>query len=340
MEINRKLLRKNARNALKGIYWFMFLFCLLAGMFGVTVGPRLNVSLRTPIRMAVGNYAAGELPEIEGTDGYNADADLDDIDDIFDKFEDELTDPEERIMTGTKAIVLIIFGIIFLFALLISLFAGIFLVNPLMVSFGKLKISAVVNRNADANDAFFAFKNGYFNIVKGMLLKNILVFLWSLLLVVPGIIKSYSYMMVPYILAENPNMKPREAIKLSRDMMKGFKWQTFVLQLSFFGWYILGALLCGVGILFVNPYYHAAETLLYSELKAYHASLTAKAEARPAAGSAAISEPQTDEARIGEAPAEEVPAEETETVEITDVEIVGGEAENTPPSGEEGKEEQ
>ena len=70
----------------------------------------------------------------------------------------------------------------------------------------------------------------------------------------PGIIKSYAYRMVPYILADNPKMDAMEAIALSRKMMDGQKWNTFVLDLSFLGWYLLGILALGIGTLFVHPY--------------------------------------------------------------------------------------
>ncbi len=114
----------------------------------------------------------------------------------------------------------------------------------------------------------FAFASGNLTgIVSTMFLRGLYTFLWTLLLLIPGIIKSYAYRMVPYILADNPKMGADNAITLSRKMMDGNKFELFVLELSFLGWYLLGLLALGVGILFVNPYYNATEAQLYLVLR-------------------------------------------------------------------------
>lgn len=107
----------------------------------------------------------------------------------------------------------------------------------------------------------------YMGIVQTMLLTKVFIFLWSLLLIIPGIIKSYAYRMVPYILADNSNIGAREAIKLSNEMTMGHKFDMFVLDLSFIGWYFLGALALGIGILFVMPYENATDAELYLVLR-------------------------------------------------------------------------
>lgn len=120
----------------------------------------------------------------------------------------------------------------------------------------------------DTGSYNFAFDSGNFRgIISTMLLKSIYTFLWTLLLVIPGIIKSYAYRMVPYILADNPELASDEAITLSSKMMDGNKFALFVLELSFIGWYFLGALALGLGVLFVNPYYNATEAQLYLVLR-------------------------------------------------------------------------
>jgi len=114
----------------------------------------------------------------------------------------------------------------------------------------------------------FAFDGrNYTGIISTMFLKGLFNFLWFLLFVIPGIIKFYSYRMVPYILADNPNIGAIRAIDLSRNMMRGNKWRMFVLDLSFLGWYILGALCLGIGVFFVNPYAFATEAELYLVLR-------------------------------------------------------------------------
>lgn len=114
----------------------------------------------------------------------------------------------------------------------------------------------------------FAFNSAnYGHIVGAMFLRGLFTFLWSLLFIVPGIIKFYSYRMVPYILSDNPNIGASRAIQLSKDMTYGHKWNMFVLDLSFIGWYILGILCLGIGTLFVNPYAYATEAELYLVLR-------------------------------------------------------------------------
>lgn len=113
----------------------------------------------------------------------------------------------------------------------------------------------------------YSFDKGYLNTVKVMFCRSLFTSLWSLLFVIPGIVKAYEYRMIPFLLAENPNMDRREAFARSRDMMEGNKWDAFVLDLSFIGWNILAGLFWGViGLLWVNPYVYATDTELYVAL--------------------------------------------------------------------------
>lgn len=91
--------------------------------------------------------------------------------------------------------------------------------------------------------------------------------LWLLLLIVPGFVKAYEYSMIPYLLAENPNLSASQAFSLSKQMTIGQKMDLFVLDLSFLGWIILGLICCGIGILFVLPYPEATRAEVYLILK-------------------------------------------------------------------------
>lgn len=95
---------------------------------------------------------------------------------------------------------------------------------------------------------------------------GIVVFLWTLLLVIPGIIMSYAYSMAGYIMTENPEISAKEAMIISKQMMKGNKWRLFCLQFSFIGWMILGTVTMGIGFLWINPYMNAATTAFYDEI--------------------------------------------------------------------------
>ena len=117
------------------------------------------------------------------------------------------------------------------------------------------------------------FRSGhYVNIVLTMFLRDLFTTLWSLLLVVPGIVKHYEYLMVPYIIAENPAMDYKEAFQISKQMMDGEKMEAFIMDPSFLGWYLLSAVTCGLlAIFYVNPYVQAsfAEMYTFNKQKAY-----------------------------------------------------------------------
>ena len=117
------------------------------------------------------------------------------------------------------------------------------------------------------------FRSGhYVNIVLTMFLRDLFTTLWSLLLVVTGIVKHYEYLMVPYIIAENPAMDYKEAFQISKQMMDGEKMEAFIMDLSFLGWYLLSAVTCGLlAIFYVNPYVQAsfAEMYTFNKQKAY-----------------------------------------------------------------------
>ena len=107
----------------------------------------------------------------------------------------------------------------------------------------------------------------YVRIFLAMLLKGIYVLLWSLLLIIPGIIKEYSYAMTENILKDNPDMNGEQAIRESMRMMEGHKMQLFLLDLSMIGWLILSILSLGIGFLFSYPYLCTAHAHFYEDVK-------------------------------------------------------------------------
>ncbi|KIL39452.1 hypothetical protein SD70_19985 [Gordoniibacillus kamchatkensis] len=168
---------------------------------------------------------------------------------------------------GLLPVFIIIFAVILVLALLFALAFRIFLGFPLEVS-GRRYFKQAATDGADLNHLGYAFnKTTYWLVIKAMLLRGVYNFLWYLLLIVPGIVKAYSYSMVPYILADNPHIGKERAIELSRRMTFGHKWNMFVLDLSFLGWYLLGLLALGVGVLFVLPYVNATQAELYLVLR-------------------------------------------------------------------------
>ena len=127
----------------------------------------------------------------------------------------------------------------------------------------------VVRGGNDVNiGTLFAGFNDFGRIVGTKLLKAIYTFLWSLLLVIPGIVKMYSYAMTDYILRDEPQLANNAAIEKSMSMMDGNKMKLFMLDLSFIGWAILCMFTLGIGYLFLQPYVEASHVAFYEDLKA------------------------------------------------------------------------
>lgn len=145
------------------------------------------------------------------------------------------------------AIVLI--GIVF-FIIAISLLFKAFLGYQLEVGCQKFFVTSAEQPHRNMRPLGYCFSEGrYFPTMLSMLLKDVFIFLWTLLLIIPGIIKAFAYLMVPYILTDNAKIGAKRAIKLSREMMKGHKWRTFVLGLSFINWFIPGIILAIIGVI-------------------------------------------------------------------------------------------
>ena len=117
----------------------------------------------------------------------------------------------------------------------------------------------------------YAINHAYANtrfLVAGLLIMLISMVLAIFTLGIGAIIVNYMYSMVPYLLHDYPELTPREAMKISREMMSGQKWNLFVLDITFIGWVILAIITCGLGSLFVVPYMQAARAAFYDDLKA------------------------------------------------------------------------
>ena len=108
--------------------------------------------------------------------------------------------------------------------------------------------------------------------VSGMLLVAVFTFLWTLLLIIPGIVKGLAYTLTPFILKEKPELSPNEAIELSMKMMDGHKWDFFLLCLSFIGWYLLSIFTLCIGLLWVMPYQYTTIVAFYEDVKAEYES--------------------------------------------------------------------
>lgn len=144
---------------------------------------------------------------------------------------------------------------------------AIFIITPAFnLSFCIIYLS--LSRNEDISISHL-FKG--FNQTGRALWLNILISfftsLWSLLFIIPGIIKIYSYSMAFYILADNPELTAREALRKSKEMMAGHKMDLFVLELSFIGWALLSVITFGIASIYIVPYMNATMANFYESIK-------------------------------------------------------------------------
>ena len=159
---------------------------------------------------------------------------------------------------------------IVMIALLVALLTAALVLNPLNVGARKFFIQNASNpeTSVGGDNVGFVFGKDYRNIVFSMFGTQMINLLWLLLLIIPGIYKAYCWRLVPFILADDPAMSGKEARALSASMMDGSKWASFVLDLSFIGWKLVGAITFGIlNIVFTNPYEAATDTELYLTLK-------------------------------------------------------------------------
>ena len=169
---------------------------------------------------------------------------------------------------GKLAVVLLIFYAIdfLLYSLTYLTFIPIIILGPFTLGIYTIFLKIWRKEDFKIEEMFNGFK--YFGRALGTyLLRYIYIFLWSILLIVPGIIAAISYSMTFFILAENPNIKAADALRLSKQMMYGHKTKYFMLMLSFIGWFLLSILTFGIGFLFLYSYKTMASTIFYQQIK-------------------------------------------------------------------------
>lgn len=133
-----------------------------------------------------------------------------------------------------------------------------------IIMLGRVRFFLSLLKKENARfDQLFSFFAYWKKAVLLNLYTTILIYLWSLLFVIPGIVAAYRYSMAPYIMAENPTISAKQAVEESKKLMSGKKASLFVLHLSFIGWWILSALSFGIGFIWLIPYMYASETAFY-----------------------------------------------------------------------------
>ena len=227
-----KQLKKNALTVLSKTYWMSFLVCLVAIFLGAErfYAPSFNWTMPSSSGPSSGYENTGDSGPLSS----------------------------EAIMVIVIMIVFVIIGI------LIGIAFVTFVSSPVICGKNRFFMCARQGK-VDFSNLFFSFKKGnYLKTVKTMFMVNLRVFLWSLLLIIPGIIKSFEYALVPYLISENPDMSTERAFEISKKTMDGEKMRFFLLGLSFIGWTLLAVLTCGIGLLFLNPYLSATFAEFYA----------------------------------------------------------------------------
>ncbi len=233
MNWSRARLKEMARIALHGSYWKSVLVSLILALTSGAVGSGLQNVFQTD------NLSEFNLRRFLGSEFFGV---------------------------STVAILMVVGMVLMVFGL-IAIALDIFLFGPLEVGC-KNFFRQNLYRPVELNTMKVGFTPNYWNVVKTQFLRGLFTTLWGLLFVIPGIVKSYEYMMMPYIQAEHPELSTEEIFARSRQMMDGEKWEAFVLDLSFIGWELLSTITLGiVGLFYVRPYVDLTHAALYGALK-------------------------------------------------------------------------
>ena len=248
----RKLLKANAKIAFRRNFWACVAVSFLAVLLGAA-------SSGGGVTFDYGLEESGYYDDYYYEDEYYGNA-----------YEQHfMEDVREAIWTVVTSPIFIVVIIIAMVSVTITIAFMILVANIVNVGHKRYYLENREHKT-DIGKLFYGFSGGrYGSYVWIMFWKGLYTFLWSLLFVIPGIVKSYSYMMIPYILAENPSISKERAFEISKQMMKGHKGEAFVLGLSFFGWQMLNTMTSGIlGVFYVNPYVDATFAEFYSAIKA------------------------------------------------------------------------
>ena len=181
------------------------------------------------------------------------------------EFDAEAMDSIYAIAPEVATVLMGLMGIIGVFAFVYSI-ALLILGGVVKLGYCKYNLKIVDGHMGTMGDLFSQFDR-FAQAFLLNLLTGLFIALWSILLVIPGIVAAYSYSMAPYILLEDPNCSAMDAIRRSKEMMKGHKGRLFTMELSFIGWILLSVLTLGIGNLFLTPYMNAATAVFYRNLQ-------------------------------------------------------------------------
>lgn len=236
-----KDIRHQAWNALRGKWGWAILACLVATFLGgassfASSGFSVNIKFETK----------------SGSGGLSS---------LTNMFENSELAP---LIIVIIVVLVVVIAIISLLSLAYAV-ASFCLASIIEVGYSNFNLDIIDGNKVEFVRIFSFFKH-WGKAILANLIRNLFIFLWSLLFIIPGIIASYRYSMVPFILADNPDMSAGDAIDVSKTIMHGNKWRLFCLNFSFFGWDVLCALTFGILSIWISPYKHAALAAFYRSI--------------------------------------------------------------------------
>ena len=270
----RKELKTRAKTLFKMNYWkavlAALLLSILAGGGSGVFSSGSGISSATS-----GMIASGTSAQTHRTMNSEDIAGIMESGNIYDVMEAmDGTDPNEMMAAPNSMpapMKLMFAGMITVIVLIVAAIAialNILLINPLVVGIRRF-FSRNLYEKAQIRELAFGFDHSYKNVIHVMFFRDLHTFLWSLLFIIPGIVKTYEYRMIPYLLAEYPDMPKDDAFAISKYMMSGNKWKTFVLDLSFILWILGSVFTLGLlGVFYGDPYMAQTDAALYDTLKA------------------------------------------------------------------------
>lgn len=246
---DRKILKSRAKDVLRRSYWLTFAVLLVVTLMSTISNWTNNVLKTGNLYRGLGNYFIiidNFIGRLIRTYGVNKD--------------DILSQPEINYLANPK---ILSFGLI---ALVIYILLWLFVINPLTV--GKARYMFYNSKsNTKFNVLWSGFLHNYIKTVGTMALTGLIIAIGFIFFIIPGIILGYALRMVPYIIAENPNISATRAISISFSLTNNNKWNIFVLDLSFLGWYLLCIPTIGIGNYFLAPYVESTNAELYGALR-------------------------------------------------------------------------
>ncbi|MBQ4270368.1 MAG: DUF975 family protein [Clostridiales bacterium] len=245
--ITNDILKDNARKVLATKYWIIFCALLIAGMIGGAISSALSGAV----------YGVNLLISLLGT----------------------VIGASTRSAAGT-AVSFFVAGILSFSFSLVVMVASCSISGIITVGVKRFTLEVRQGKD-DIATIFFTFTSGKAsNIIRVTIFKYLYICLWSLLFVIPGIIKTLEYFMIDYMLAENPDLSQERAFEITKRTMDGEKAFLFTLGLSFIGWILLCLLTCGFGAMFLSPYIQTtmAEYYTYLRTKALTTGIASETE--------------------------------------------------------------